>query len=38
MGVRWVVINVTAKAQVELLPLLKENEGKLLRVLFKGFG
>jgi hypothetical protein len=35
---RWVVINVTEKAQEELLPLLKENQGKLLRVHFKGFG
>jgi len=28
----------TAKAQAELAELLKENSGKVLRVLFKGYG
>jgi hypothetical protein len=31
-------VRFTEKAQVELAEVLKENSGKILRVLFKGYG
>ena len=31
-------MQVTERALAELRPLLQENQGKLLRVLFRGYG
>lgn len=32
------MINLTEKAREELTPLLREHEGKMLRIHFSGFG
>ena len=32
------MIQLTERALEELLPLLQDNEGKSLRVMFKGYG